>query len=73
MDIEDEVMDWLDVGGLRELLPPGQTITRGGPSMYEGVLQKFILPRGDFNFTIKATWSPSVRAGGLGQDLYTGP
>lgn len=60
LDIADEVLDWLDGSGLRELLPPGQTINLGGPIMYEGVLQKFVMPRGDFDFSVKATWSPSV-------------
>lgn len=60
LELQEEVIDWLDASALRELLPPGQAMTLGGPSMYEGVLQKFVMPRGEFNFSVKATWSPSV-------------
>jgi hypothetical protein len=61
-DIKDELVEWFDKPRMLELLPPGQSTLLSCATLHEGVLQRFVEPRGPHNFGLRATWAPNVRS-----------
>jgi hypothetical protein len=54
-------VEWFTTEALREVVPPGSVAVHGVAELHEGVLQRFVQPRGQFYFSTRATWSPNVR------------
>lgn len=59
-DIQDESVEWFDKPRMLELMPPGQSTLLAGATLHEGVLQRFVEPRGQHNFGLRATWAPNA-------------
>lgn len=60
VELVDEAKEWFSQETLREVVPPGAVVVHGVAALHEGVLQKFVQPRGQHYFSLRATWSPNV-------------
>ncbi|GIL83901.1 hypothetical protein Vretimale_10889 [Volvox reticuliferus] len=59
-ELQDESVEFFTREQLGEILPPGHTVVHGVAALHEGVLQRFVQPRGQHHFSIRATWSPNA-------------
>ncbi|GLC76980.1 hypothetical protein PLESTF_001863200 [Pleodorina starrii] len=59
-ELQDEAVEFFSREQLGEMLPPGTAVVHGVAALHEGVLQKFVQPRGQHHFSIRATWSPNA-------------
>ncbi|KAG2436641.1 hypothetical protein HXX76_006169 [Chlamydomonas incerta] len=60
VELVDEAKEWFSRETLREVVPPGAVVVHGVAALHEGVLQKFVQPRGQHYFSLRATWSPNA-------------
>ncbi|GFR40461.1 hypothetical protein Agub_g1019 [Astrephomene gubernaculifera] len=60
LELQDESVEWFSREQLHELLPPNHVVVHGVAALHEGVLQRFVQPRGQHHFSIRATWSPNA-------------
>eukprot|EP00198_Chlamydomonas_reinhardtii_P010086 XP_001699423.1 predicted protein [Chlamydomonas reinhardtii] len=60
VELVDEAKEWFSQETLREVVPPGAVVVHGVAALHEGVLQKFVQPRGQHYFSLRATWSPNA-------------
>ncbi|KAG2424059.1 hypothetical protein HYH02_015240 [Chlamydomonas schloesseri] len=60
VELVDEAREWFSRETLREVVPPGAVVVHGVAALHEGVLQKFVQPRGQHYFLLRATWSPNA-------------
>ncbi|KXZ44649.1 hypothetical protein GPECTOR_64g143 [Gonium pectorale] len=59
LELQDESVEWFTREALHEVLPPNHVVVHGVAALHEGVLQRFVQPRGQHHFSIRATWSPN--------------
>lgn len=63
LELQESRVEYITRDGLAELLPPGHLVVHGVAALHEGVLQRYVQPRGHHHAVVRATWSPNVRQG----------